>query len=316
MFSSLDLKIWTTIAYSDQFYYPLTKNEIYQRLASSEESIQTTDNKLVSLNDIKIRLDSYVVKNWIYQHNNHYGLKAGYLDTDAFVDAVDDRKRKKETSVKIRRESQALLGICLKIPWILAIGISGAVAVDNACVNDDLDFLMVVQKNRLWLTRSILLIFSLIKGKKLPFWNHNLLQKDRWCFNLWMEEDKLGINNTRHNLFTAYEIMQIDWLFDRTDIEQRFVFENKWVAKFLFNYPVGDCCKTTIKKSTDGNLALLAVNKIIYNLEKSHLSKKNLIPQENLALSQAWMHDNTSYIKYLDGFESLLNETISAFSKH
>lgn len=316
-----DLQIIGTLSYSYQFNDPLSLAEIRKRLIHKDYlpatlTLETNDQPL----EKRIK---YLEKSGLVIHRDGYY----FLPQD-----VQSKNQKKEvnkvislkkqrflSSVIIRRDIKKLLSLSIKIPWIKAIGITGSVAVDSASDNDDLDFIVITTQNRLWLSRAILLVFSLIIGKKIAFWRlffHKGL-KDKWCFNLWLEVENLQLPSSKQNFFSAFESTQIDWVYDADGFEQEYFRQNSWIKKYFHSL---SWCKDSIftqdMKSIFEHSALLNwLNRIVFLSEAKYLAKKNAIPNSNLTAHQAWLHDDSSYYQYLDSWHKIYNEYCSVLFK-
>lgn len=308
MLSVLDLQIISTLSYSDQFVDPLTISDIEKRLVNkdllpfipktkdSNETIKSR-TKYLENQGVLINRDGY------YFLRNKRQIKNQHQELDKMITLKQARH---QNSIKIRSSIKKLLSFCIKISWIKAIGITGSVAVNSASSNDDLDLIVVTADNRLWISRFILLIFSLIIGKKVIYWKRNLLNgiKDEWCFNLWMEEGTLSIPVPKQNYYSAFESLQIDWIYDVDSIEQKYYEQNSWIASYFKLQPWIESISFAQKnQKAKNNLVLMTIlNQLAYILDSRHLYKKNNIPKTNLGLHQASMHDNSSFCQYLDNW--------------
>jgi len=308
MFCITDLQIISTLSYSYQFKDPLSLKEIKKRLVHRN---LLPKGFCAQINDCSLEeIINYLEKiGLVIKEAGYYSLVSKEqkdISKENFNELILIKKQKLHNSTIIRKDVKNLLLFCLKIPWIKAIGVTGSVAVDSAAEKDDLDFLVITSKNRLWLSRAILLIFSLIIGKKTTFWKHYLNNKikDKWCFNLWLEEDTLALAHSKQNYFSAFESIQIDWIYDTEDLQKKYFQQNDWIRDFFHDVP---WLKKSLfyqdNNSDNKNKPLISwLNKMIFLIEFRHLIKKNGIPDKNLSINQAWMHDDYSYCQYLDSW--------------
>ena len=117
---------------------------------------------------------------------------------------------------------------------IVMIGISGSVAAGYPKISDDIDFIIVTKKDRLWLTRLMLRILVLIKG--IPHRKYGQKENpDEFCFNLWLEEDVLKLPEDRQTLKNAMDSILMIPILNKNDTYEKFMKENKWIKKFLAN---------------------------------------------------------------------------------
>lgn len=127
-------------------------------------------------------------------------------------------------------------------PWVKLVALTGARAMNNAFLADDIDLMIITAENRLWLTRlllSILLFPWLRRGQKI---------NGRLCLNLWLDESALTI--TPRNLFTAHEICQARPLYNCDQTYEKFIKANLWVKTFLANW-TPDLQGPTLKESLE-----------------------------------------------------------------
>lgn len=120
------------------------------------------------------------------------------------------------------------------IPSIKMIGITGALAMENADEDADIDLLIVTKKNVLWTTRLISLVLLKVIGfPTRKFGDTN--QKDKLCLNMWLDESLLVWPKGDRNVYTAHEISQIRPLYDKEATYIQLLFKNEWIKRFWPN---------------------------------------------------------------------------------
>jgi predicted nucleotidyltransferase len=141
----------------------------------------------------------------------------------------------KKISEKKIMAAKKIIKILSYFSTVEMIAITGSVAVGNAKEMDDIDLLIVTQKNTLWFTRPfVLLILSVFGRRRLP--NSTYLQAaNTFCPNLWLDDCSLLVPEDKQNLYTAHEVLQIMPILDRKQSYQRFLHTNNWVKKYLAN---------------------------------------------------------------------------------
>lgn len=210
--------ILKTLVYSDIFNYPLKPKELHRFLIFDKQlSFSLFERLLSQVQANEKRIES---------NENYYFLKGrGKI--------VDLRKKKEKLSQK-KLKTARLIGRLLKlIPTIKLAGITGSLAMNNSEEDDDIDFLIIASKNRLWLTRLLVLLLLEATGKRRKTGDTNV--KDKICPNIFLDEKNLALPKKERNLFTAHEICQMKVLWDRDNTYKRFIWENRWVKKFLPN---------------------------------------------------------------------------------
>jgi hypothetical protein len=210
------------------------------------------------------------------------------------------RLKKEVWSQKLRQELEPILNYAQNHNWIKAVAITGSTALNSAWQGDDVDLMIIAQKNRLWLVRTVLLFWGLIKGKKKMF---KASSKQDWCFNLWLSEDKLEMGSERRSLYTAFEICQADWIYQTEGLERKFLEANSWVKTYLPNYYQSKMKQASSKtKARSGkrkvnfifSFVLGGLNRVLFWLERVYINLKLGIPSEHLKLDQAFFHKKAS----------------------
>lgn len=115
------------------------------------------------------------------------------------------------------------------VPGVRFIGVTGSLAMSSAVPEDDIDLLIIAEKNRLWLTRALVLAALMAWGVKRPD-DGGTEYPNLICANIFLSRDDLYIPD--ENLFIAHEICQmLPLLGQRT--YNNFLAANSWVSRFL-----------------------------------------------------------------------------------
>src|SRR3989337_671925 len=120
--------------------------------------------------------------------------------------------------------------------------------MENVGRADDIDLMIVTSRNRLWLTRLLVLaLVSLIAERRKPP-NQRETQtpglitepsptkdkvKNKICLNLFLDEDALAVPPAMRNLYTAHEVVQVKKLVSKDHIAERFLKQHTWVQRYL-----------------------------------------------------------------------------------
>lgn len=110
-----------------------------------------------------------------------------------------------------------------QFPFVEGVYISGSMSKGFMTKDGDVDFFIVSQPGRLWLSRTILILF-----KKLFLGN----SRKFFCLNYFVDSDHLEIEEK--NIFTATELITLIPICD-TGVNDQFNADNKWVDKFYPN---------------------------------------------------------------------------------
>jgi D-glycero-beta-D-manno-heptose 1-phosphate adenylyltransferase len=244
MLSFRVLRVLQTLAYTDQFSYPLRLDEVWKRLLSGEFlSISEVKKDLLKLEKIGL-----------------VGSRAGYYFLSSRADSVKIRLERQKIASQKYTEVDQVVSWLRWIPWVQAIVVTGSLAVDAAQPGDDSDFMIVTQAGRLWQTRILVLVIATLVGKRRYWWEDqdnfsfgktlakskpklkskkslsNSSIKTKWCFNMWLTTQGLAVPAKKRSIYVAYEICQSKFVFDRGKIEVKFLSANSWVKSILPHY--------------------------------------------------------------------------------
>ena len=227
--NEIDRLVFLTIAYSSHFSFALNKEEITQRLPSNA-NLQYLFNQKIN-NYKKILISQKKINNSLKKL-----LKLSLIKTNGeyfYLQEQDllNRKQKMTFHAKKIKEAQIFANLAKKIPFVKAVVLTGSTAVGNATKDDDLDFMIICKKNTLWLTRFLLIILIKFKNKRPQPYKANA-----WCMNLLLDENDLVLDQNRRSLYEAYEILQMNFLFDRDKYSELFLNANQWLRKYLIYY--------------------------------------------------------------------------------
>ncbi|MCL5675517.1 MAG: hypothetical protein M1120_00120 [Patescibacteria group bacterium] len=198
------------ILYADIFDYPLKKDEL--------ERWQIKD-RYKNYNDY----NNYKV----YTYKNGYFCPYG---REKIINLRQQRKKYSQQKIHLAKKTVQLLQ---KIPFIKLVAITGALSMYNSPQEDDIDLLIVTEKNRLWISRFLVSIFLDVLGKRRRPKDTNF--QDKICLNMFLEESKLQIPRREQNLYTAHEVCQIMPIYNKLQTYEKFLSANKWTKKYLPN---------------------------------------------------------------------------------
>ena len=176
-----------------------------------------------------------------------------------------------------------------KFKDILFLGISGSVASGHPKKNDDIDFLIITKKNRLWKTRLLMRWWIFIK--KIPHRKYGEKEKkDQFCFNLWLDESSLALPGNKQNLRNAVDLILLKPLINKKNIYEKFIKGNdwakKWVATPYHRLLVGQ--PTTFLNKTKNKLGDEIMNQIYFWPQYWYMKRK--ITDEQISLHTAFFH--------------------------
>ncbi len=241
----MEKQILATLAYADIFDYPLTKEEIWEWLIVGGRGERLGDRKTFA-HSLQFALDS-----------RRIGIKESFYYLKGRRKIVEVRKQRERWSKLKFRRAEKVAGMLRLIPWIKLIGITGGLARNNTDRDDDIDLFFITAKNRLWLTRGVVVLILCLLG----LYRRKNKVADMICPNMFVAEDNLEMSS--HDLYMAHEVCLMKPVFERDGIYQRFLGDNSWVKEFLPNIELKNQ-KSKIK-DTDQILKLFSLLILICN---------------------------------------------------
>lgn len=205
--------IYATLAYSDIFDYPLTKEELLRYLLVTRSASSRFDTMVLSLPKVK--------------------KKEGYFYLSGRSSIIDLRKKRAAISLEKMKRAKKVVRILKRIPSIEFIGMSGSLAMANGDEDADIDLFLITRPQTLWLTRLLVLLFLEVKGMRRKRTGNTF--SDTICVNMLVDTNHLRFPKERHDAYTAHELVQLKPLFERSNSYRRFLVANEWVLKYLPN---------------------------------------------------------------------------------
>lgn len=216
----MEKAILKTLIYSDIFDYPLKAWEVHKWLIGRRASLKQIEKALKRLNK------ELSIKN-----------KGDYYFLPRRSGLVKKRVEREEESRRFFRQARFYGGILRAIPWIKLVGVSGSLAMDNAKRGDDIDFFIVTEKGRLWISRLFIILMLEFFGVRRKRGEDGVEARGKICVNILLEEGNLA--QPINNIYLAHEVLQMRVLWQRGGAYQRFLEENDWVFRYLPNWVSG-----------------------------------------------------------------------------
>lgn len=206
---SSDRSLYTAVAYADIFDYPLTLTEC--RLFS-QSRVLAKPQKLMGVTLKKSR-----------------GVTYYFLSGRERILPIRDAR---QTYATYKWQRARIIASALgRIPTVLLVAVTGALAMNNAHEDDDIDLYIVTENNTLWITRFLVTAFITLLGvRRTP---HTKNVKDLFCLNMFTTIDGMGIPIGERDLFTAHEVVQMIPLWERRGTYKKFLERNRWTKGYL-----------------------------------------------------------------------------------
>jgi hypothetical protein len=218
----MEKAILRTLAYADVFDYPLAEEEIWRWLVLEDRRQKTEDRKRFA-HSLGFTLNSRQIC-----------VTKGFYHLPNREEIVKIREQREHWSASKLKLAEKVAGILRLIPWVKLVGITGALAMENADKEDDIDLLLVTSKNRLWLTRLFSVFLVELTGQRRRPGDKKV--KDKICLNMLLDESHLAIPEKEQDLFSAHEVCQMKPLWKKEKTYQQFLKANQWSQEFLPNW--------------------------------------------------------------------------------
>lgn len=221
-----------TVVYFDIFDYPLTWVEIWKWLYTDNTDLKTDSNGY-SLFEVLQELEKMTDK--IETKNGFY-----FLPGKSWT--VEQRLSRYALAEAKFRRAIKFIKIFRFIPFIKMIAVCNSLAYSNSDPAGDIDFFIIVKKNRLWLARFLAVGLLKVLGVRPQASN----KKDTIDANFFVAEDGLNIANLQiaaGDPYLAYWANQLVPIFDMDGVYQKFQQANTWVKNILpnsFSYELND----------------------------------------------------------------------------
>jgi len=203
---ALRRSILATVIYADLFDHALTREEVHRHLIGRAASAAAVASMLD--NDAELR-------GRIAPTEDRFHLKGR-------IQLASIRRQRLAASAGLWPVARRYGAQIARLPFVRLVGVTGALAMDNARQHDDIDLFILAQPGRLWLCR--LFVLGVVK----------LAARQGYvlCPNFLLSTDHLRLSE--RNLFTAHEVVQMVPL-ERNPWYGAFIEANGWVTDFLPN---------------------------------------------------------------------------------
>ncbi len=191
------------LLYFDLFRYPLTGEEIFNY----------TGTPKVKIPEAKTLLAEMVKKGFIRHHEGFYYVSSDETLIQRRIEGSYRAKSKMKTAKRYSR-------IISWFPFVRGVFLSGSISKGFLSDNDDIDYFIITDPGRVWLTRSMLTLF-----KKIFLLN----SFKNFCINYFIDSENLLIKE--QNRFTATEIVFLFPMYNRT-LYREFMEKNRWVRGY------------------------------------------------------------------------------------
>ena len=208
--SSLNEHIVGTLLYYEIFEHPLTAHELFSLLPQNSITLSALQHELDALS-----------KKGVLQH-----LHGFYTIPGNGVGAAALRLKRQELARKRIQMARFMTHIIKRFPFVRAIFLSGDLSKGVADPKSDIDYVIVTAPHRLWICRTLLILF-----KKVFLLN----SRKYFCLNYYVDSDHLVL--TEQSYYTATEIAHLKPLYNIT-LYLRYMNANAWIKEYFPNYRI------------------------------------------------------------------------------
>lgn len=219
--SALGKSIIKTLAYYDIFEYPLTAEEIYQNLGTNS----------VSYSDVFAEIEILESKGLVYKNRNFYLLSNNEYFITRRITGNHLAEKKLASAYRMTK-------LISKFPYVRAILLSGSISKGYMEKDSDVDYFIITNPNRLWVTRLLLMAF-----KKIFLFNSRKI----FCINYFVDSETLEIEEK--NIFTATELVTLIPTYGKELYDELYT-KNIWIRQFYPNFPKRDTKNISSKNSS------------------------------------------------------------------
>lgn len=205
--NELGEQVLRTLLYFDIFSYPLEAEEIFAFLQAPRRCRQ----------EMAQCLNALVERKHVFRFGNLYSLHPDEKNIVRRLKGNDEARK----CMKVAVEKARLIA---RFPFVQAVMASGSLSKGYMDEQSDIDFFIVTAPNRLWIARTLLVIY-----KRLFLLNSH----KQFCVNYFVDIKHLEIEEK--NLYTATELATLIPLYNHV-CYQTMLESNQWIHTFLPNF--------------------------------------------------------------------------------
>lgn len=208
MNSSFEVSVLRALLYYDIWSYPLSAKELFAFLPVNSMSFEEFQRNLELLNG------SHPVR----AHEGYFFVRG---KTPA---VVTQRLQRERHARRLWRIARLMAHVIRRFPFVRGIFVSGDLSKNATHRKSDIDFFILTEPDRLWISRTLLILF-----KKVFLLN----RKKFFCLNYFATTNHLRLDE--ENVFLATEVAHLKPMYNN-----RLFFEymeaNSWIKKYFPNF--------------------------------------------------------------------------------
>lgn len=213
----LDNSVLATLAYVDQFDYPLTAGEVWRFLFRPEGTVTQEDvnNALVDL----------MGQGKVDREGDWYMLSGRRV-------IATTRKERTELSKKKWRRAKGAAEFLRLVPFVRGVFVCNSVAIDNGKKESDVDIVVIIKAGRMFMARLAVTAIVHLLGYR----RHGTKIADRVCLSFYVTDDALDFAPLRlqpEDPQLAFWVATFVPFINRKNMFQQAREANPWVLEYF-----------------------------------------------------------------------------------
>jgi len=225
--NNIETAILRTITWFDVIGFPVTSWEIFKYLNSDS-------TEKISFQEIKLALDNP-------QLTDKIESLEGFFFLSGHQEYVKKRKERYLLAERKFKKAKRVIRVLRYIPWIRMVSVCNTLGYSNAPDDSDIDLFIIVEHNKLWTSRFLVISFLKFFGLRpllTRFGNYQEIRRDRIDANFFLNENDLSIKNLaiEQDIYLAYWLILQTPVYDPDNMYNKFIAANDWVKQWLPNF--------------------------------------------------------------------------------
>lgn len=225
---NIEEAIINTVVFFDMFEYPLTSFEVWKYLPVKCDYFEVKNRLKEICSAEKRKLQSVTaVSSGLQSRNGFYFLPGR-------IKLIATRMNRYNITDKKFKRAVFISKIFKLIPWIQMIAVGNLIGEHNLRDKSDIDFFIITQKNRIWITR----FFSVLIVKFLGIRPKINDTKDKICLSFFVSEEGLDLEKLRMNkdIYFTYWLAGLTPVFDTDCYYDKLIKTNNWLKHEVPNW--------------------------------------------------------------------------------
>ena len=151
-----------------------------------------------------------------------------------------------------------------KFPYVRSVSLSGSLSKNYFDSHSDIDFFIVTKNNRLWVCRTLLILYWKLSSAE---------NKKKFCTNYFVDETVLEWEE--QNRFTATELSYLVPIIN-SEAKAKILSKNSWISAYINNKTLNVNYETKTSSGFFKKLAEIILNNPLGNVFENFLLRKTL----------------------------------------